>query len=120
MTYQRNQAVGSYGERLAAAHLRSLGMAIIATNWRCDVGEIDIVARDGSTIVIVEVKTRTSYGHGGPFEAITGRKAQRLRRLAVRWLHEHDLSPDSFRIDVVSVVVPPRGKAVVERISGVA
>ncbi|MFI5428062.1 YraN family protein [Aeromicrobium sp. UC242_57] len=120
MSYQRNKAVGTYGERVAADHLRGIGMVVLATNWTCQFGEIDIVARDGATLVICEVKTRTSHGHGGPFEAITGQKAARLRRLAMQWLQVHDISPPSVRIDVVSVVVPPRGGPVVERITGVA
>ncbi|AWB92800.1 YraN family protein [Aeromicrobium chenweiae] len=120
MTYERNKGVGDYGERVAADHLRSIGMAVLATKWTCKFGEIDIVARDGSTLVICEVKTRTSYGHGGPFEAITGQKAARLRRLAMHWLEVHDISPPSIRIDVISVVVPARGGPVVERITGVA
>ena len=120
MTYERSKSVGDYGERVAADHLRSLGLVILATQWRCRHGEIDIVARDGSTLVICEVKTRTSSHHGGPFEAITGQKAARLRRLAGYWLEVHDVSPPSIRIDVVSVVVPPKGGPVVERITGVA
>jgi putative endonuclease len=120
MTYQRNKAVGSYGERVAAEHLKSIGMVVLETNWTCKFGEIDIVARDGETLVIVEVKTRTSHSFGGPFEAVTGRKASRLRRLASQWLEVHDIAPDSIRIDVVSVVVPPRGGPVVERVTGVA
>lgn len=120
MTYERNKSVGDFGERVAADHLRSLGLVILATQWRCKHGEIDIVARDGSTLVICEVKTRTSARHGGPFEAITGQKAARLRRLAGYWLEVHDVSPPSIRIDVVSVVVPPKGGPVVERITGVA
>jgi len=120
MTYQRSKSVGDYGERVAADHLRSIGMVVLATNWTCRFGEIDIVARDGSTLVICEVKTRTSHQHGGPFEAITGQKAARLRRLATHWLEVHDVAPPSVRIDVVSVVVPPKGGPVVERIAGVA
>ena len=84
MTYARNKALGTYGERIAADHLEALGMVVLARNWTCRFGEIDIVARDGSTLVICEVKTRTSNHHGGPFEAITGHKATRLRRLAMR------------------------------------
>lgn len=120
MTYERSKSVGAYGERVAAEHLRSIGMAVLDTNWRCRFGEIDIVARDGSTLVICEVKTRTSNQHGGPFEAITGQKASRLRRLAAHWLEVHDIAPPSVRIDVVSVVVPAKGGPVVERIAGVA
>ena len=120
MTYERNKSVGDYGERVAADHLRSLGMVVLATNWTSRFGEIDIVARDGSTLVICEVKTRTSHHRGGPFEAVTSHKAARLRRLAMHWLEVHDVSPPSVRIDVVSVVVPPKGGPVVERIAGVA
>lgn len=120
MTYARNQALGRYGENLAAEHLRSLGMVVLQRNYRCRFGEIDIVARDGSTLVICEVKTRTSVGHGTPLEAITGQKAFRLRRLASHWLEEHDVNPPSVRIDVVSVLVPHRGAPCVERVAGVA
>lgn len=120
MTYQRSKSVGDFGERVAADHLRGLGMVVLATQWTCRYGEIDIVARDGSTLVICEVKTRTSDSRGGPFEAVTGQKAARLRRLASHWLEVHDVSPPSVRIDVVSVVVPAKGAPVVERIAGVA
>ena len=120
MTYARNKALGDFGEGVAAAHLQSIGMVVLARNWSCRFGEIDIVARDGSTLVICEVKTRSSTTYGGPFEAITGHKAARLRRLAMHWLEVHDVDPPSLRIDVVSVVVPARGAPVVERIAGVA
>jgi putative endonuclease len=120
MTYARNKALGEYGEQVAADHLAGQGMSILARNWRCRHGEIDIVARDGATLVVCEVKTRTSHQHGGPFEAITGHKAARLRRLLRAWLEEHDVHPPAVRIDVVSVLVPSHGAAVVERIAGVA
>ncbi len=120
MTYARNKSIGNYGERLAAEHLRSLGMVVLAQQWTCRFGEIDIVARDGSTLVICEVKTRTSTRYGGPFEAVTGHKAARLRRLASAWLEAHDVHPPAVRIDVVSVVVPSAGAPRVERIAGVA
>ncbi len=120
MTYARNKAIGTFGENVAAEHLRELGMVILARNWTCKFGEIDIVARDGSTLVICEVKTRGSSDYGGPFEAVTGHKATRLRRLAMHWLEVHDVEPSSVRIDVVSVALRPRGGPVVERIAGVA
>lgn len=120
MTYARNKALGDYGESIAAAHLRSLGMVILARQWTCRFGEIDIVARDGATLVICEVKTRTSTRYGTPLEAVTGHKAVRLRRLAMHWLEVHDVEPPSVRIDVVSVLVPTRGAPSVERIAGVA
>lgn len=120
MTYARNQAVGAFGERVAATHLRSLGMVILDRNWTCRHGEIDIVARDGGTLVICEVKTRTGTSHGTPVEAVSGPKAQRLRRLASAWLQDHAVEPDSVRIDVVAVSVPPYGAPAVRCIRGVA
>ena len=120
MTYARNRTLGAYGERVAADHLTSLGMVVLARNWRSRFGEIDIVAREGSTLVFCEVKTRTGSSHGTPVEAVVGRKAIRLRRLAAHWLEVHDVEPQAVRIDVVSVVVPWRGAPQVERVTGVA
>lgn len=120
MTYARNTAVGRYGEQVAAVHLESLGMTVVDRNWTCRHGEIDIVARDGTTVVVCEVKTRSGTRYGGPFEAITTLKAARLRRLACAWLAEHDSEGAAVRIDAVSVVVPRRGRAQVVRIAGVA
>ena len=120
MTHARNLAVGSYGEDVAAKHLVSEGLVVLARNWTSRHGAIDSGARDGSTLVVCEVKTRTSLTHGTPAEAVTPRKAARLRRLAAHWLEIHDVQPDAVRIDVVTVVVPERGAARVRRISGVA
>lgn len=112
--------LGQYGERVAAAHLVSAGMVILERNWRCPGGELDIVARDGDTLVFCEVKTRSSADFGSPLEAVTARKAARLRRLAGAWLHEHDLRVPQVRIDLVGVLRPPRGAAQVEHVRGVA
>lgn len=120
MSYARNHALGRFGERVAAAHLESLGMTVLERNWTSRYGEIDIVARDGTTLVVCEVKTRTGSSHGTPLEAVTPFKAARLRRLAAHWLEVHELEPPALRIDVVAVTVPRRGSARVERITGVA
>ncbi|GAA1732162.1 YraN family protein [Aeromicrobium alkaliterrae] len=120
MTYARNQALGAYGERVAADHLVAAGLVILDRNWRCRFGEIDIVARDGTTLVVCEVKTRSSLTFGPPSEAITTHKATRLRRLAQAWLEAHDVHPSSVRIDLVSVVVPRSGAAEIAMIRGVA
>lgn len=119
-TYEQRQSIGAYGERVAARHLKSAGMVILDRNYRCAHGEIDIVARDGDTLVICEVKTRRSFTYGMPLEAVTPQKAARLRRLATYWLAEYGMSPPSVRIDVVGVLVPDRGSARVERVTGVA
>jgi putative endonuclease len=111
--------VGRYGENVAAAHLTEAGLVVLARNWRCEHGEIDIVARDGDVLVVCEVKTRTSAAYGLPAEAVTYAKAARLRRLAGAWLQSHAVRPREVRIDVVSVLRRPRGAAEVEHLRGV-
>ena len=116
-------AVGAYGERLAARYLVDLGMRVLDSNWRCDQGEIDLVAMDDTCLVIVEVKTRRSLAFGSPVEAVTAVKAARLRRLAGCWLSEHRSLVDSvadIRIDVIGVLRPPRGPAQIEHLVSVA
>ena len=61
-------------------------MVVLDRNWRCELGEIDLVLRDGHTLVVCEVKTRSALRFGSPLEAVTEAKAARLRRLAARWL----------------------------------
>jgi putative endonuclease len=112
-------AVGEYGERVAAQALVEAGMTVLARNWRCEVGEIDIVARDGDVLVVCEVKTRSSDRFGSPFDAITRAKAARLRRLAVRWIEASGTHPPEIRFDVVGVVRSARGAARVEHLRGV-
>lgn len=119
-TQQQRSAVGQYGEDVAARHLTDTGMQVLARNWRCDLGEIDVVARDGHTVVVCEVKTRSGLDYGTPLEAVTARKLARLRRLAARWLAESGERPPEVRIDVVSVLLRRRGAAVVEHLRGVA
>ena len=113
-------AVGRYGEDVAARHLVEQGFQLLHRNWRCDLGEIDIVARDGDCLVVCEVKTRRSTTFGHPAEAVTARKAARLRRLAARWLQETGLHPPQVRIDVVAVLRPRSGPASVQHLRAVA
>lgn len=120
MTHARNEAVGRYGENVAAEHLRSQGLEILAARWTCRYGEIDLVARDGTTIVFCEVKTRTSQRFGTPVEAVSAQKAARLRKAAALYLQRHEPEAAGVRLDVVSVRIPSRGAPVVERICGVA
>lgn len=113
-------ALGAYGERVAEAHLRAAGMTVLDRNWRCALGEIDIVARDGDVLVICEVKTRSSVALGHPLEAVTARKAERLRRLAAAWIRARQVHPAEVRIDLVGVLRGRRGPAGVEHVRGVA
>ena len=113
-------AVGSYGEDVAARFLVEAGLTVLARNWRCELGEIDVVARDGSTLVIVEVKTRSSVSHGTPFEAITERKLHRLERLGIAWMRARGVRPRGMRVDIVSVLRPRTGPSVVEHVRGLS
>jgi putative endonuclease len=107
----RTQALGRSGEDLAVDHLEAQGFTILDRNWRCSIGELDIVARDGATTVVVEVKTRSGVGFGHPLEAITPAKLARLRRLAAAWCDAHG-PVDRLRVDAVSVIAGRDGLAV--------
>jgi putative endonuclease len=113
-------ALGRYGEELAARHLADSGLAILERNYRCESGEIDIVARDGDVLVVCEVKTRAGVRFGTPLDAVTAAKARRLRVLASRWLADHrGLRPATVRFDVVGVLRPNGGSPQVEHVRGV-
>jgi putative endonuclease len=113
-------ALGRYGEELAARHLADDGLAILERNYRCESGEIDIVARDGDVLVVCEVKTRAGLRFGTPLEAVTATKARRLRLLAGRWLADHSgLRPATVRFDVVGVLRPDDGCTRLEHVRGV-
>jgi putative endonuclease len=115
----RAQAVGRYGERVAATHLEADGMQLLARNWRCPHGEIDIVAVDAGCLVVAEVKTRSSTRCGAPVEAVTPRKLARLRRLTAAWLADQPAGFADIRIDVLDVLCRPRGAATVTHLRGV-
>ncbi len=102
--------LGGWGESIARRHLEAKGYAIEAVNWRCRVGEIDLVARDGPTLVFVEVKTRTSDRFGGPEEAVTSSKLDRMKRAAWAYLAVHGSLDVDWRIDVVAIDCSPGRK----------
>ena len=96
--------IGALGEQLAVEHLQGLGLRIVARNWRCRYGELDVIAAEGADILVfVEVKTRTGDRFGGVAEAVTPQKVRRIRRLAGLWLAGQDSSWSQIRIDVVGV-----------------
>ncbi|MHA7986864.1 YraN family protein [Rathayibacter sp. CAU 1779] len=103
----KKDELGRRGEDLAARYLRQQGYRILARNWRCAQGEIDIVAEKAGAVAVVEVKTRSSTLFGHPFDAITPIKAARLRRLAAQWCDETGRGAGGLRIDAVAVLAPP-------------
>lgn len=113
--------LGAMGEALAVDHLIRMGLRILARNWRCRYGELDIIARDDvtSTVVFVEVKTRTGDGYGGLAHAVTPRKVLRLRRLAGLWLAGQDPRCEAIRIDVIGVRVGRRRTPEITHLQGI-
>ena len=112
-------ALGKYGEELATRYLTKNGMVILERNWRCDIGELDVIARDKDDLVICEVKTRRSTVFGEPIEVVTPRKVRRMRGLALRWLETKSVSPRGIRFDVVGVLAPVVGPPTITHIRGV-
>ena len=114
--------LGQRGEAVAAAHLRRSGLRVVARNWRCRQGELDVVALDGEQLVVVEVKARRSLGQGHPAEAVTPVKAARLRRLSAAFLAAHPGLPGraEVRVDVVAVVFRRGRPALLQHLRGIA
>src|SRR5690349_9452729 len=107
--------LGRRGEDAAARHLKRLGYAILARGHRDNIGEIDLIAVDGRTLVFIEVKTRTSHDAGHPADAVDDAKQRRLTRLALSYMKRHDLLECAARFDVVAVTWPDeKGRPVIE------
>ena len=97
------QKLGQRGEEIAAAYLQQQGYLILARNWRCSLGELDIVAREGETLAFVEVRARRGDRFGTAEESITSSKQARLVELAQTFLQEAGLVDTAWRIDVGAV-----------------
>lgn len=119
------RSLGEWGEELAADYLTGLGWQVVARNWRCPLGELDLVALEphpsgGVTGVVVEVKSRAGLGFGVPLESITWAKLARLRRLAGRWRAESGLQLAALRIDGIGIVKQPGRAPQLEHVRGLA
>jgi putative endonuclease len=112
-------ALGRDGEQAAAEYLERSGLRILARNWRCSEGEIDIVAAERRVLVVCEVKTRSGTRYGTPLEAISQAKRRRLRRLAIRWLAANGVLIDEVRIDAVGLTRDPAGGFSIEHVRGI-
>jgi putative endonuclease len=99
-----NREVGAAGEEAVATWYLEHGYEILARNWRCRDGEIDLIVLERSVIAFCEVKTRSGDRFGHPAEAVTAKKQARIRRLAARWLSETTTRPRTIRFDVASVL----------------
>ncbi len=111
-----NKTLGAYGEELAADFLMAKGYRIFERNFRCKVGEVDIVAKDGSTVIFVEVKTRRSLSFGVPQLAVTAFKQRQIMKAALTWLSKHKLHDAAARFDVVAITLRADSEPAIEHI----
>ena len=103
--------LGSRGEDAAAAYLERMGMVVRARNWRCPFGEVDIVAMDGRTLVLCEVKTRRSERAGTAEEAVSAAKQRKIVRLAEAYIASLSQPPEGVRFDVIAIRVLSQDRA---------
>jgi len=109
----RSAAVGASGERIAALLLENAGCRIVARNWHCRGGELDLVALDGETLVCVEVRVRTGVAHGSAAESVVGVKTKRVLHAVAAFLDAHTEHAERIvRIDVVAITLDRAGRVV--------
>jgi putative endonuclease len=101
---KETQALGRSGEEIACRHLRGKNYEIIARGFRMFRGEIDIIARDGATLVFIEVKARADESHGRPEESVTPAKQRQIRRIAQGYLVAHPCPDVDCRFDVIAIL----------------
>ncbi|MDZ4165121.1 MAG: YraN family protein [Smithellaceae bacterium] len=94
---------GREGEELAVKYLQAAGYRIVKRNFRCRLGEIDIIARDGETLVFVEVKMRTNESHGDPEAAVDRAKQKKISLVSLHYLQTNKIPDQTARYDVVAV-----------------
>ena len=100
---------GRVGEEAVARLYEGRGFRVLERNWRCPLGEVDLVAKSGDLLVVCEVKTRSGVAFGGGYEAVTWSKRRRLRRLAEAFVAERGWTTSRVRFDVASVWLGRRG-----------
>jgi putative endonuclease len=109
---------GTAGESLACRHLAAKGFAILARNYRCRSGEVDVIARHGEATVFVEVKERHGASHGAGCDSVTFGKRRRIVRAARLYAASHGLDETPLRFDVVSIDWTEAGRPVIRHDQG--
>jgi putative endonuclease len=109
-TSTHRDALGRAGERAALEWYVRRGFRLIARNWRCPLGELDLVVRRGGLVAFVEVKTRAGAAFGGGYEAVGWRKQHKLRQLGEAFIAAHGAPGLDYRFDVASVAPTRRGR----------
>lgn len=108
--------VGKMGESAAAAHLAACGYTIVATNWRCRFGELDIVARSADTLVFVEVKSRYTQSVDDALTGFTASKRDRVLKAIYHYLQTHNLPDDNWRFDLIGVAISMHSAPTIEHL----
>lgn len=108
-----NKEIGRKGEEAAARYLEHVGYEILERNWRCPAGEADIIALDEETLVLCEVKTRTSLRRGFPSESVNEKKRSRYELIAAWYLRENDVGTRPVRFDIIAVLVVNDDRAMI-------
>ncbi len=107
--------VGNRGESLAEDYIKRKGYKIIHRNYRCKLGEIDIIAKDGDTIVFIEVRTKQNENFGSPQDSVTSTKISKISKTALNFIQEKNLSGYSYRFDFIAITFS-QGKPNIEHI----
>ncbi len=107
---KRHAFLGRAGEDAAIRHLEGLGLDIVERNYRCRLGEVDIIAREGDTLCFIEVKARRMGAFGGGLEAVEGRKRAQVRRVATYYLSRFGDTPPACRFDATEVWLDQSGR----------
>ncbi len=118
MSDEARKRLGRRAEKLAARELRRRGYRVVVANWRCEIGEVDLIARDGGDLVVVEVKARIGDDFGGPELQVGPAKQRKLSRLLDRFLMEQAAGEVNCRFDVVALVLDARGRVVRAEVYG--
>jgi putative endonuclease len=118
MTRQR-QDIGIKGEQIALSFLLGLGYQLVVRNWRCPIGEIDLIMMDGPRMIFVEVKARRSTSYGLPQEAVGSKKRVKIRRLAQYYLMVTNQIEREIGFDVVAITLPGDQEPLIEHLQGV-
>lgn len=101
----KNKSLGIYGEKAAIKFLEDEGYKVLAKNYRCKIGEIDIIAADGDTLSFIEVKTRSSNQYGRPCEAVNYNKQIKIVKTALHYINRNNLTQWMSRFDIVEILI---------------
>lgn len=101
------QNIGQQGEQIARAYLQEQGYQLVTTNFRCKIGEIDIIAKDDDVVVFVEVRTITPGSFGPAYNTVTYSKQRQVKKVALFYISKHNLVNTQFRFDVIGITLHP-------------